>query len=49
LFGENQEEAVKEPAFVEIGQIGDVNVFHRGDRETSTGRISYKGRPAGQA
>jgi len=32
LLGQNEEEAVEELAFVEVGQIGDVDIFHRDDQ-----------------
>jgi len=32
LLGQDEEEAVEELAFVEVGQIGDVDIFHRDDQ-----------------
>jgi hypothetical protein len=45
LLGQHEEEAVEELAFVEVGQIGNVDIFHRGDRgavrATGVARTAY--------
>src|SRR5208337_4517213 len=38
LLGQDEEEAVEGPAFVEVGQIGDVDVFHSAEKLNSLER-----------
>jgi hypothetical protein len=45
LFGQNQKKAVEELAFVEVGQVGDIDVFHTDEKIKSTGCFYPKNIP----